>query len=453
MQQEPTALRMEDPGIRDLFSDDQRLQSWLDVEAALAQAEAELDIVPADAAEEITRKCRLEYLDMDAIQEGLARTGHGLVPLIWELDRVCDGDAGGYVHWGATTQNITQTGKLLQLRKAHRIYLSQLSRILTLFGDLAEETKDYALPGRTHGQHAVPATFGLKVAVWIDELDRHIERLRGCENRVFVAMLGGGAGTLGSLGPIGLEVQERMAEKLDMRPMPMPSRTTADHLGEYVMLLGMLAATCSKIGREMYTLMKQEFGEVEEPVPPGTVGSSTMPQKRNPKLGQDVVASAAQIRALVPLALEAMITEHEADRTTSVMMDRALNQAAILTGDMLQYMIELFDGLQVFPERMRRNLDLSGGLIMSEALMLELGRRVGRQRAHDAIYDAAQASVVEGKPFTEALSEIEDVQDNLSSEQIETLLDPTQYTGASSLMAERFAKQARELAAELGEAE
>ncbi|MCY4652378.1 MAG: lyase family protein, partial [Dehalococcoidia bacterium] len=285
MQQEPTALRMEDPGIRDLFSDEQRLQSWLDVEAALAQAEAELDIVPAEAAEEITRKCRLEYLDRDAIQDGLVRTGHGLVPLIWELDRVCDGDAGGYVHWGATTQNITQTGKLLQLRKAHRIYLSQLSKILMLFGDLAEETKDYALPGRTHGQHAVPATFGLKVAVWIDELSRHIERLRGCESRVFVAMLGGGAGTLGSLGPIGLDVQEKMAEKLDMRPMPMPSRTTADHLGEYVVILGMLAATCSKIGREMYTLMKQEFGEVEEPVPPGTVGSSTMPQKRNPKLG------------------------------------------------------------------------------------------------------------------------------------------------------------------------
>ena len=452
MQQEPTALRMEDPGIRELFSEDERLQSWLDVEAALAIAEAELGVVPAEAAEEIVRKARLEYMDREAIQEGLARTGHGLVPLIWELDRVCDGDAGGYAHWGATTQNITQTGKLIQLRKAHRIYLSQLARILTLFAELAERTKDYAMPGRTHGQHAVPSTFGLKVAVWIDELIRHVERLRGCEDRVFVAMLGGGAGTLGSLGPIGLDVQEKMAEELDMRPMAMPSRTTADHLGEYVALLGMLAATCSKIGREMYTLMKQEFGEVEEPVPPGTVGSSTMPQKRNPKLGQDIVAAAAQIRTMVPLALESMMTEHEADRTTSVTMDRALTQAAVQTGDMLQYMIELFSGIQVFPERMRSNLDLSGGLIMSEALMLELGRRIGRQRAHDAIYDAAQASVVEGKPFTETLTEVEEVRENMTAEQIETLLDPTQYTGASALMAERFAERAREVAAEIGQA-
>ena len=449
MQQEPTALRMPDPGIRELFSEDQRFQSWLDVEAALAQAQADLDVIPSYAAEEITRKARLELLDMDAIYEGLARTGHGLVPLIWELDRVCDGDTGGYVHWGATTQNITQTGKLLQLRKAHRIYLAQIARILEMLADLAEHTRDFALPGRTHGQHAVPATFGLKVAVWIDELIRHVERLRGCEDRVFVAMLGGGAGTLGSLGEIGMDIQERMAEKLDMRPMSMPSRTTADHLCEYVVLLGMLSATCSKIGREVYTLMKQEFGELEEPVPPGTVGSSTMPQKRNPKVSQDIVAGAAQVRALVPLALEAMMTEHEADRTTSVMMDRALNQAAIAVGDILQYMIELFSGLQVFPERMRRNLDLSGGLIMSEALMLELGRRIGRQRAHDVIYDAAQASVVESKPFTETLSDETDVRDNLSADQIEALLDPTQYTGACGMLADRFAAQARSVVADL----
>ena len=337
------------------------------------------------------------------------------------------------------------------MRRAHGVFLRQLAELLIELADLAESTKDAALPGRTHGQHAVPATYGYKVSVWIDELCRHIERLRGCESRVFVAMLGGGAGTLGSLGEIGLTIQDGIAERLGMGSMSNPSRTISDHLAEYITILALLAATCSKIGREVYTQMKQEFGEVEEPIPEGTVGSSTMPQKRNPKLAQDIVAGAAQVRALVPLALEAMQTEHEADRTTSVMMDKALNEACILTGDILQRMVNLFAGISVFPERMRQNLDLSGGLIMSEAIMLELGRQIGRQQAHDAVYEAAQASFIEGRPFAETLAEETDVSDRLTAEQIQALLDPTAYTGACSLFAQRGAAQAREVANSLSE--
>jgi adenylosuccinate lyase len=447
MLEEPTSLRIDDPGVRALFTEAARFQSWLDVEAALAQAQAELGIIPDHAAREITRKAHLKYLDLAAVREGLARTGHPIVPLVWALDRACEGDAGGYVHWGATTQNITQTGQLLQVRRAHDIFLGQLAKILTTLAGLAERTKDALLPGRTHGQHAVPATFGFKVAVWIDELGRHVERLRGCEDRVFVAMLGGGAGTLASLGEAGLVAQEKMAARLGMRPMPVPARTIGDHQAEYVLLLGMLAATGSKIGREIYTLMKQEFGEVEEPVPPGTVGSSTMPQKRNPKLSQDIIAAAAQIRALVPLALEAMQTEHEADRTTSIMMSRALVEACELTGDLLQRLVVLLDGLQVFPARMRQNLDLSGGLIMAEALMLELGRRIGRQRAHDAVYDAAQASVTQGRPFREMLAKDPHVSAELTPAQVEGLLDPARYAGLCRQFAERGAARAREVAA------
>ena len=449
MLEEPTSLRVEDPGVRALFTEAARFQSWLDVEAALAESQAELGIIPKDAAREIVAKAQLKYLDLAEIRAGLARTGHPLVPVVWALDKACDGDAGGYVHWGATTQNITQTGQLLQVRRAHAIFLRQLATILTTLADLAERTKDVLLPGRTHGQHAVPATFGFKVAVWIDELCRHVERLRGCEDRVFVAMLGGGAGTLASLGEAGLATQEKMAARLGMRPMSVPARTIGDHQAEYVMLLGMLAATGSKIGREIYTLMKQEFGEVEEPVPPGTVGSSTMPQKRNPKLSQDIIAAAAQIRALVPLALEAMQTEHEADRTTSIMMSRALVQACELTGDMLQRMVMLFDGLQVFPERMRENLDLSGGLIMAEALMLELGKQIGRQRAHDAVYEAAQASATQSRPFREMLAADPHVSARLTPAQVEALLDPAQYAGLCRQFAERGAATAREVAVTL----
>jgi 3-carboxy-cis,cis-muconate cycloisomerase len=449
MLEEPTSLRIDDPGVRALFTESARFQSWLDVEAALAEAQAELGIIPGAAAREIVSKAHLKYLDLGAVRAGLAKTGHPLVPLVWALDQACDGDAGGYVHWGATTQNVTQTGQLLQVRRAHAIFLRQLGALLVRLADLAERTKDVLLPGRTHGQHAVPATFGFKVAVWIDELARHVERLRGCEGRVFVGMLGGGAGTLASLGALGLATQEKMAARLGLRPMPVPARTIGDHQAEYVLLLGMLASTCSKVGREIYTLMKQEFGEVEEPVPPGTVGSSTMPQKRNPKLSQDIIAAAAQIRALVPLALEAMQTEHEADRTTSIMMSRALVQACELTGDVLQRMIALFDGLQVFPERMRDNLDLSGGLIMAEALMLELGKQIGRQRAHDAVYEAAQASVTQSRPFRETLAEDPHVSARLTAAQVESLLDPARYTGLCSQFAERAAAAARALAATL----
>ncbi len=452
MDDNPTSLRVRDPGIRDLFTIESNWQSWLDVEAALAVAEAELGVIPEAAAKEIVAKARLELLDRERIIEALRRTGHPIVPVVWELSRICAGDAGGYVHWGATTQNIIQTGDMLLLRRVQKIFFGQLAAIFAAMGDLAERTKDMALPGRTHGQHAVPATFGLKVAVWIDEMSRHVERLRGVEPRLFVAMLGGAAGTMASFGDKGPEIQARMAAHLGMKPMAVPSRTIGDHQAEYVALLGLMAATCSKIAREIYTLMKQEFGEVEEPVPPGTVGSSTMPQKRNPKLTQDVIAAAAQVRALVPLAMEAMMTEHEADRTTSLMIRRAIQQACEHTGDILERIRMLMEGMQVFPERMRQNLDLSGGMIMAEALMLSLGRHIGRQTAHDVIYEAAMESATSGKPFRTLLAGDVHVRKHLDENQIEALLDPTAYTGTCAQFATEQAAQARKLAAELGAA-
>ena len=446
MKDNPTSMRVPDAGIRSLFTLDARWQAWLDVEAALAKAEAALGVIPEDAAAIIVEKSHLELLDKANVEEGLRRTAHPLVPLIWDLARICGEDAGGYVHWGATTQNITQTGQLLLLRQAHRTFLMQIGTILSTMADMAERTKDMALPGRTHGQHAVPATFGFKVGIWIDELCRHVERLREAEPRVFVAMLGGAAGTFASFGELGPKIQAGMAAHLDMQPMSTPARTIGDHQAEYVCLLGMLAATCSKIAREIYTQMKQEFGEVEEPVPPGTVGSSTMPQKRNPKLTQDMVAAAAQLRALVPLALEAMQTEHEADRTTSLMMSHALEEACGLTGDILGRMETLLEGLTVDGERMRRNLDLSGGLIMGEALMLSLGVHIGRQEAHDAIYDAAQAAATSGDSFESLLTKDETVRAHLSAEAIAELLDPTAYTGECAAIATEQAAHARDVA-------
>src|SRR5579864_8879152 len=296
----PTATRVSDPGIRALYRLENRWQAWLDVEVALARTQAELGIIPHDAAEAIAAGARLEKLDRARSDEGFARTGHTIVPLVWELSRVVGEKHGGWVHWGATTQNITQTGDLLVLRQAHGVYLRLIADALLAAADLAEKGADMPIAGRTHGQHALPATFGYKAAVWIDELIRHVERLTQAAPRIFVAMLGGGAGTYASLGPDGPRVQEGIARRLSFGSMRVPARTIGDHLAENICLLGLLAATCGKIGREIYTLMKTEFGEVEEPVPPGTVGSSTMPQKRNPKLCQDIIAAAAEIRAIVP---------------------------------------------------------------------------------------------------------------------------------------------------------
>jgi adenylosuccinate lyase len=445
----PTAARVSDPGIRALYALENRWQAWLDVEAALAEAEAELGIIPAEAAHAIARQARFELLDRARIDEGFARTGHTIVPLVWELSRVVGEPHGGWVHWGATTQNITQTGDLLVLRQAHQVFLRLIGEALKAMADLAERGADMPIAGRTHGQHALPATFGYKPAVWIDEMTRHVERLRKAAPRIFVAMLGGGAGTFASLGANGPKVQDGIARRLGMGSMRVPARTIGDHLAENICIFGLVAATCGKIAREIYTLMKTEFGEVEEPVPPGTVGSSTMPQKRNPKLCQDIIAAAAEVRACVPLALEAMQTEHEADRTTSLVMEAAEARAAIAMGDMLARLVEVLGGLRLDPARMRKNLDLGGGLIMAEAVMLNLGAAIGRQHAHDVVYDAAQAAFVENRPFGELLAADPRVAAHLDRAAIDRLLDPTAYTGLCAEIAGDAAERARAAAAEI----
>jgi adenylosuccinate lyase len=383
-------------------------------------------------------------MDRARIDEGFARTGHTLVPLVWELSQLVGEPHGGWVHWGATTQNITQTGDLLVLRQAHQIFVQLLQDLLEAMADLAEKSADMPIAARTHGQHAVPATFGLKVATWIDEILRHLERLEQAAPRIFVAMLGGAAGTYASLGEQGPAVQRGMGERLGMTSMRVPSRSISDHFTENVCVLAMLAATCGKIAREIYELMKTEFAEVEEPVPPGTVGSSTMPQKRNPKLCQDIIAAAAEIRAQVPLALEAMQTEHEADRTTSLMIDTAESRACIATGDMLVRLVQVMRGLKLDPQRMRKNLDLSGGLIMAEAVMLTLGATLGRQHAHDVVYDAAQAAFVENKAFGELLSADPRVTERLHPAAITKLMDPTEYCGLSAILAREAVQRVRE---------
>ena len=448
MNQRFTASRVPDSGIEALFGTEERWQAWLGVESALALTQADLGLIPREAADAITAACQIERLDLERIREGIARTTHPLMPLILELSRVVGEPHGGWVHWGTTTQNITQTGDVLVLRKVHGVILGLLGGIMTALANLAERSAEMVMAGRTHGQHAVPITFGLKVASWIDEIGRHINRMRELEPRLFAAIVGGAAGTFASLGDCAPEVQEGVGKRLGLAPMTVPSRSIVDHFAEFVCVLGLLGATCGKIGREIYILMKTEYGEVEEPVPEGTVGSSTMPQKRNPQLCQDILSIAAEIRALVPLALEAVQSEHEADHCPSIAFE-AVRRSSILAGEELERIRLVVSGLRLNPQRMRSNIDLSGGMISGEAIMLELGKTIGRQHAHDVVYEAAQAAASRGLSFPDRLAADSRVTTHLSPSAIDALLDPASHTGLSASIAHQQVEVARRFASDL----
>jgi 3-carboxy-cis,cis-muconate cycloisomerase len=439
--------RVPDPGIRELFDKRYRWQCWLEVEATLAAAEAECGVIPAAAAEAIGAAATLAMLDMARIERGIAVSSHPLMALVTELSAAA-GEHGGWVHWGATTQNITQTGDVLVLREAHRRILSLLAGVLTAAADLAERTAGMPAAGRTHGQHAVPITFGFKPAGWIDELGRHVTRLRSAEGRVFTAMTGGAAGTFASLGQAGPRVQDAVAARLGLAPMAVPSRAVADSFAEYVCLLGLLGATGTRIAYEVYRLMSTELAEASEPVPPGTVGSSAMPHKRNPQLSDDCITIGAQLRTLVPLALEGMLHDHEVDGAHSAMLDDALERACVLTGDLLARLQLIVSGLDVDPARMRANLALSGGMISSEEVMLTLGLAIGRQTAHEVVGDAARA---DGVTFADALKRDPRVTAHLDAAAIDGLLDPARHTGLSAGIARAAAERARATARDLAD--
>lgn len=424
-----TDYRVPDPGIRKLFDLEARWESWLQVEAALARAQAKLGIVPAEAAEAITTKATLAALDIAAIHQGIAATSHPLMALITELSQVTGEEHGGWVHWGATTQNITQTGDLLQIKKAHLILLGQLEQTLNAAASLARRGASAVMAGRTHSQQAVPITFGFKVAVWIDELLRHHERLQQLETRLFNAMAGGAVGSFASLGNDGPEVQQLLAQDLGLGSMRIPSRGIADQFAEYVAVLALLAATGGRIAGEIYTLMRPEIGEVREASPQGTVGSSTMPHKQNPQLSQDCITISAQIRSLPPLALEAMLHDQEVNGANTAMMDDALARAVMLSGDLLARLTLILTELEIDEERMRSNLEITHGLVSSEAVMLFLGHAIGRQHAHDVVYESAQEAIRTRRQFGEVLSTDPKVTAHLTKLEMQDLLDPLYHVG------------------------
>jgi 3-carboxy-cis,cis-muconate cycloisomerase len=435
--------------VRQLFSRRAQIQSWLDVEAALAQAQAELGMIPGDAAAEITRRARLECLDEPALQADMARTRAPIASLVRFLAAACDGGAGTYVHWGATTQNIMQTASVRQIQRAHRALLNRFAGCLERLTELAELGAGMVMAGRTQRRHALPITFGFKAAGWIEELLRHEERLRNAEPRVFTAVFGGAVGAMHAFGEHGPELNRRVAQRLGLSHFVVPSRAANDHLVEYVMLLALLGSSCSKFAQELYTLMADEFGEVAEDLGSEVIGSSTMPQKVNSKVAVDVIALAAQLRAQVGLALEATQVRHEADAAHNKMLYAALENACSLAFDTLTAMHELLTNLRLLPERMRRNLDHSAGFINAEHVMMRLAANgLDRQTAHDVLHDACMAAAAERSPLAPLLADR--VAGYMSAAEIDAALDPEAYTGHCVELSRQVAGLARERLARMG---
>lgn len=424
--------------MRAVFDDRNLLQKWLDFEAALARSQAALGLLPQAAAEEITRQAHAEVFDISAIKEDIDTTLHPLVPVIRHLAERCEGDAGRYVHWGATTQDVMDTGLVLQIKDAIAIFESSLEELQKILARLARDHRDSLMAGRTHGQQALPITFGYKVAVWLAELLRHRRRLAQVKQRVLVGQFGGAVGTLAGLDESdldALQVQRTLMTELGLGLPIIAWHTSRDSIAELIHLLCMIAALLGRIAKEIIELQKQEFAELEEPFGAGKVGSSTMPQKRNPILCESVLTLARLCREKSATAVDTLIiNEHERDWSSVQMEWTIVPEAFIYAHGALEITRRVLAGLRVNTERMLRNLALTGGLLLSERVMFALGERYGRQRAHDLVYTCAMASYENERPFVDVLLANQDVSAVLSREQLKALLDPRQYTG----LADRF---------------
>lgn len=426
---------------RQIFSDENLVQKWLDVEAALAKAEGDLGIIPKEAAAEICKKARVELLDLHEMKKQIDKTYHPIVPLIRVFKSVCDDGAGEYIHWGATTQDIMDTGTVLQMKEAYGEIYSNLKDLRENIKQMAIKYKNLVMTGRTHGQHALPITLGFKAAVWLSEINRNIERLEDCKKRLFVGQFSGAVGTLASLGEIGLEVQKRMMKELDLEVPDITWHTARDRIAEFVSVLGIISSTTAKIANEVISLQKTEFSELEEPFVMGKVGSSTMPHKRNPMISENVVALSKIIRSTVPLAIEAMVGEHERDMRGWQAEWEFIAKACLMTDALLKMGSYIIKDIIVRPENLEKNMYKLNGLMLSEAVMLKLAAKLGRQESHDIVYEICMDAFENGVSLKESLLKNELVNKYFNAEEIDSILDPKNYTGLAAVFVDRLVKQ------------
>ncbi|MDQ2802180.1 MAG: adenylosuccinate lyase family protein [Pseudomonadota bacterium] len=422
--------------MRAVFDERANFQRMLDVEAALARAEARLGIIPAEAAAAISRAARFENLDSAELAASARNVGYPVVGLVRGLSRAA-GEAGRWTHWGATTQDIMDTATVLQAREGMRLVRAELRAILAALARQAELHRDTLMAGRTHLQQALPITFGLKCAVWAAPLIAHLERIDQLRPRLERLSFAGAAGTLASLGDQGIAVMEALAAELGLGVPLAPWHVARDGLAETVGVLGLVCGSLAKIATDVILLAQTEVAEVAEPYEAGRGASSTMPQKRNPIASEYVIAAARAVQALVPLMQGAMAQDHE--RATGPWQTEmlALPQAFVLTHGAALHARATAEGLTVDAARMRRNLDVTGGLIVAEAVMMGLAPHLGRNEAHHVVAAACNRALADRLSLAEALGREPEVSSRLDPPAIQHLTDPARYLGTTHAFIDR----------------
>ena len=420
--------------MRAILADRARVQRMLDVEAALARAEAAAGVIPQSAVEPIEAACRAERLDLAPLAEASMGAGNLAIPLVKTLTaevKKSDAEAARYVHWGATSQDIIDTAQVLELAAVIDALVADLDRAVAGFATLAQRHRETPVAGRTWLQHALPIPFGLKLAGYGAALARSRTRLARLKAENLVLQFGGAAGTLAALGDAGLRVAEKLAAELKL-PLPdAPWHGHRDRLAEIAAALAILAGSCGKLARDVTLLMQTDVAEAFEPAAPGRGGSSTMPQKRNPVAAPIALAAAAMAPNLAATILAAQVGEHERAAGAWHAEWPTFPALALVTSGALRAAVEIAEGLEVDATRMRANLEATGGAIMAEAVMIALGRKLGRLEAHHVVEEATRKASAEHRHLEEVLSEDERVTAYLKPDELERLFDPLAYQGVA----------------------
>ncbi|WP_050403844.1 3-carboxy-cis,cis-muconate cycloisomerase [Bradyrhizobium embrapense] len=422
--------------MREVFSDLRLLQRYAEVEVALAKAEARCGVIPAEAAAEIARRTDVTAFDFDLLRQETDVVGYPILPLVHQMAKQC-GEAGRYVHWGATTQDIMDTAVVLQLRDGLAIIEDDITALRGILADLSQRYRDTPMAGRTHLQQALPVTFGYKTAIWLAAFDRHAARLAELKPRVLVGQFAGAAGTLASLGDKGFEVQNALCEELGLGVPVSTWHVARDGLAEAVNFLALVTGTLGKIALDIMIMASTEFGEVYEPFVKGRGASSTMPQKRNPISSELMLAAAKAVRQHAGLMLDAMVQDFERATGPWHAEWMAIPESFVLTAGALHQARFALGGLIVDEKRMAANLDISRGLIVAEAVMMGLAPAIGRQEAHDVVYDACRVANDKGLMLAEALAADDRVASRIDRATIDRLTAPKNYLGLAPEMVDR----------------